>query len=70
MGLFSTFPNEGSLKVPCRAAVQKGARHYEFPTGFNYYFGAERLLVGEQYFVHSPQLLVSDTLAVLTLTAN
>ena len=50
--------------MPCRAAVQKGARHYEFPTGFNYYFGAERLLVGEQYFVHSPQLLVSATLEV------
>lgn len=43
-----------------RAAAQRGARHYEFPTGYNYYFGAERYQVGEQYFTHSPQMQVSD----------
>lgn len=42
-----------------RLAGQKGPRHYEFPTGYNFYFGIERLLVGEQYFTHSPQLQVS-----------
>ncbi|KAI0752247.1 actin family [Irpex lacteus] len=41
-------------------ATQKGARHYEFPTGYNYYFGMDRLLVGEQYFTHSPQLQASN----------
>ncbi len=41
-----------------RAAAQRGVRHYEFPTGYNFYFGAERLQVGEQYFTHSPQLVV------------
>ncbi|PSR73659.1 hypothetical protein PHLCEN_2v10578 [Hermanssonia centrifuga] len=43
-----------------QAAAQRGVRHYEFPTGYNFYFGAERLQVGEQYFTHSPQLVASN----------
>lgn len=43
-----------------RFAQQRGARHYEFATGYNYYFGGERYLVGEQYFSHSPQLQASN----------
>ncbi|KAI0637838.1 actin-like protein Arp4p [Trametes polyzona] len=44
-----------------QAANQQGARHYEFPTGANYYFtGVERYAVGEQYFTHSPQLVASN----------
>lgn len=44
---------------PYRAANQRGPRAYEFPSGYNYYFtGAERYLVGEQFFTHSPQLIV------------
>lgn len=34
------------------------ARQYEFPTGFNTYFGPERFTVGEQYFRHSADLIV------------
>jgi len=42
-------------------ANQRGARHYEFPTGYNNYFGAvERYSVGEQFFTHSPQLIASN----------
>ena len=33
-------------------------RHYEFPTGYNFYFGAERFSVGEKYFHHDPRLTV------------
>ncbi|KAL1946934.1 hypothetical protein VTO73DRAFT_15038 [Trametes versicolor] len=44
-----------------QAANQQGSRHYEFPTGANYYFsGTERYAVGEQYFTHSPQLIASN----------
>ncbi|PPQ72524.1 hypothetical protein CVT24_004830 [Panaeolus cyanescens] len=35
-------------------------KQYEFPTGFNTYFGYERFQVGEQFFMHSPQLLASN----------
>jgi hypothetical protein len=46
------------LIVDHRAAVSRPARQYEFPTGYNTYFGPERYLVGEQFFFHSPQLVV------------
>ncbi|TCD71330.1 NuA4 histone acetyltransferase subunit [Steccherinum ochraceum] len=39
-----------------QAAVTRGARHYEFPTGYNYYFGPERFNIGEQFFTHSASL--------------
>jgi len=42
------------------AAIQRGQRQYEFPTGFNTHFGPERYTVGEQFFVHSPQLIASN----------
>lgn len=48
-----------------RAASTRGPRHYEFPTGYNYLFGSERFTVGEQFFVHSPQLVVSIPLSLL-----
>lgn len=41
-----------------RAAAQRSPRQYEFPTGFNTFFGPERFSVGEQFFFHSPQLVV------------
>jgi len=41
-----------------RLAAQRPARQYEFPTGYNAYFGPERFQVGEQFFYHSPQLVV------------
>ncbi|TFY65097.1 hypothetical protein EVJ58_g2198 [Rhodofomes roseus] len=44
-----------------QAAGVRGARHYEFPTGYNNYFSAaERYSVGEQFFTHSPQLVSSN----------
>ncbi|GJE84617.1 actin-related protein [Phanerochaete sordida] len=43
-----------------QAAAQRGPRHYEFPTGYNTYFGAERFNVGELYFSHTPQLVASN----------
>ncbi|CAA7260168.1 unnamed protein product [Cyclocybe aegerita] len=41
-------------------AAQRTARQYEFPTGYNNYFGLERFQVGEQFFTHSPQLVASN----------
>ena len=41
-----------------RAAASRPPRQYEFPTGYNTYFGAERFQVGEEFFFHSPQLVV------------
>jgi hypothetical protein len=46
------------LIVHYRAAASRPARQYEFPTGYNTYFGPERYQVGEQFFFHSPQLVV------------
>lgn len=46
-----------------RAAAARPARQYEFPTGYNTYFGAERFSVGEQFFSHSRELVVSRSLA-------
>lgn len=43
-----------------RAASQRPMRHYEFPTGFNTYFGPERFQVGELFFAHSRELVVSS----------
>ncbi|KAF8204956.1 actin-related protein Arp4p [Pholiota molesta] len=40
--------------------AQRPTRQYEFPTGYNTYFGSERYQVGEQYFYHSPQLIASN----------
>ena len=45
------------------AANQQGPRHYEFPTGYNNYFtGVERYAVGEQFCMHSAQLVVGVSL--------
>jgi len=43
-----------------QAASQRPLRHYEFPTGFNTYFGPERFQVGELYFAHSRELVASN----------
>lgn len=42
----------------CSAAAARPPRQYEFPTGYNSYFGAERFAVGEMLFRHSAQLAV------------
>lgn len=44
--------------VAIRAAASRQPRQYEFPNGYNTYFGAERFQVGEEFFFHSPQLVV------------
>ncbi|KAF8450789.1 brg1-associated factor b [Boletus edulis BED1] len=43
-----------------QAAASRPPRQYEFPTGYNMYFGAERFQVGEQFFHHSPQLVAQN----------
>ncbi|KZT12962.1 actin-like protein Arp4p [Laetiporus sulphureus 93-53] len=44
-----------------QAANLRGARHYEFPTGYNFSFtGIERYSVGEYFFTHSPQLMATN----------
>ncbi|KAG6332297.1 hypothetical protein ID866_6792 [Astraeus odoratus] len=43
-----------------QAAAARPARQYEFPTGFNTYFGSERFQVGEEFFYHSPQLVAQN----------
>ena len=50
--------NKIPTPLPPRAAAQKPPRHYEFPTGFNTYFGPERFQVGELFFAHSRDLVV------------
>ncbi|KAF8803902.1 actin-related protein Arp4p [Phlegmacium glaucopus] len=45
-----------------QVAAQRPPRPYEFPTGFNTYFGPERFSVGEQFFFHSPQLATNPNL--------
>lgn len=60
-GMNSELPSRVSaifLIVRHRAAASRPARQYEFPTGYNTYFGPERYQVGEQFFFHSPQLVV------------
>ncbi|KAK0498542.1 actin-related protein Arp4p [Armillaria luteobubalina] len=43
-----------------QAAASRAPRQYEFPTGYNTWFGAERYYVGEQFFIHSPQMSASN----------
>ncbi|KAG1892690.1 actin family [Suillus subluteus] len=43
-----------------QAAASRPPRQYEFPTGYNMYFGPERYQVGEQFFFHSPQLVAQN----------
>ncbi|KIO00756.1 hypothetical protein M404DRAFT_16358 [Pisolithus tinctorius Marx 270] len=43
-----------------QAAAARPPRQYEFPTGFNTYFGPERFQVGEEFFYHSPQLVAQN----------
>jgi len=43
-----------------QAAASRGARQYEFPTGYNYYFGAERFEVGELFFMHPQHLQAAN----------
>ncbi|KAL5488129.1 ARP4 [Sanghuangporus weigelae] len=40
--------------------AQRPQRPYEFPTGYNQWFGVERFMVGEQYFTHAPGLVQSN----------
>jgi actin-like protein 6B len=46
------------LHLSPRVAMARPPRQYEFPTGYNSYFGPERFGVGEQFFHHSQQMLV------------
>lgn len=41
-----------------RQALHRGAKQYEFPTGYNYYFGPERFTIGELFFNHPSQMQV------------
>jgi actin-like protein 6A len=41
-----------------QVAASRPPRQYEFPTGYNSWFAQERYSVGEQFFWHSPQLMV------------
>ncbi|TDL29315.1 actin-related protein Arp4p [Rickenella mellea] len=50
-------------------AASRPPRQYEFPTGFNDWFGPERFLVGEQYFIHSAQMVASNPNIPKTLPA-
>ncbi|KAG7448986.1 actin-like protein Arp4p [Guyanagaster necrorhizus] len=43
-----------------QAAASRPPKQYEFPTGYNTWFGAERYYVGEQFFYHSPQMSASN----------
>ncbi|KAL9712470.1 Actin- protein 4 [Leucoagaricus gongylophorus] len=43
------------------AAQARPLRQYEFPTGFNSYFGIERYQVGEQLFWYTPALVASNS---------
>ena len=61
-GLFLFICRHADNTNSSSSAAQRGARHFEFATGYNYYFGPERYLVGEQYFTHSAQLIVRTCL--------
>lgn len=52
------FPDMPTQPFVTRVVAARPPRQYEFPTGFNTYFGAERFQVGEEFFYHSPQLVV------------
>lgn len=41
-------------------AATRSAKQYEFPSGFNTYFGAERFATGEEFFFHNPNLVASN----------
>ncbi|KAF8897287.1 actin-related protein Arp4p [Infundibulicybe gibba] len=43
-----------------QAAAARPPKQYEFPSGYNTYFGTDRFTVGEQFFWHSPQLIASN----------
>jgi len=43
-----------------QVAASRPARQYEFPTGYNTYFGPERFAVGEQFFSHSRELAATN----------
>ncbi|TFK43153.1 actin family [Crucibulum laeve] len=50
-------------------AAMRPPKQYEFPTGYNANFGAERFNVGEQFFWHSPQLVASNANLPKTIPA-
>ncbi|KAF9563682.1 actin-related protein Arp4p [Agrocybe pediades] len=52
-----------------QVVAQRPSRHYEFPTGYNYYFGAERYYTGEQFFHHSASLIQSNPSLPRTIPA-
>ncbi|TFL00058.1 actin family [Pterulicium gracile] len=43
-----------------QAAAARPPKQYEFPTGYNSFFGYERLTIGEQFFHHSPSLIAAN----------
>jgi len=43
-----------------QAAATRPQKPYEFPTGYNAYFGPERFAVGEQFFSHSRELAATN----------
>lgn len=51
------------------AAQSRPPKLYEFPTGFNTYFGMERYQVGEQFFWHSPALVVCAHFLIFKFTS-
>lgn len=42
-------------------AMQQPPKQYEFPTGYNGYFGSERLAISEEFFFHNSNLVASNT---------
>src|SRR5262249_50048582 len=53
-----------------RSATSRPNRQYEFPTGFNAYFGAERFSIGELFFYHAQSLIVSiNSIATLEVSS-
>lgn len=43
-----------------QAAAARAAKQYEFPTGYNNFFGAERFEVGELFFMHPQHLQTTN----------
>jgi len=50
-------------------ALHRGAKQYEFPTGYNYYFGPERFTIGELFFNHPSQMQSANPNLPKTLPA-
>lgn len=48
------------ILISFRMIAQRTPRQYEFPTGYNTYFGVERYQVGENLFTHTPALQVTN----------